>query len=102
MNYIYLIKNTEESYYKIGVSKDPKKRIKELNTGNSAELVLVGMYETEYAYKIERTFHRRYSYLRKHGEWFDCSIKEEVDFIKNCQSIENGIKSLIDAGNEFI
>lgn len=102
MNYIYLIKNTEESYYKIGVSKDPKKRIKELNTGNSAELVLVEMYESELAYKIERTLHRKYSYMRKHGEWFDLSIKEDNEFIKDCRNIERGIKVLIEAGNEFI
>ena len=102
MNYIYLIKNIEESHYKIGVSKNPKKRIKELNTGNSAELVLVEMYESEIAYKIEKTLHRKYSYMRKHGEWFDFSIKEDNEFIKDCRNIERGIKALIDAGNEFI
>lgn len=100
--YIYLIKNSEESYYKIGVSKDPKKRIKELNTGNSAKLLLVDMFETDYAYKIEGTLHRKYSYLKKHLEWFDLSIIEELEFIKNCQSIEENIKILKAAGNVFI
>lgn len=102
MNYIYLIKNTEESSYKIGVSKNPKKRIKSLNTGNSAKLVLVSMFETKYAYKIERTLHRKYSYMRKHGEWFDLSIKEDNNFISDCSNIENSIKLLINAGNKFI
>ena len=102
MNYIYLIKNSEDSRYKIGVSENPERRIKELNTGGSSEFLLINKFESEYAYKIEGTLHRTYSYLRKHGEWFDFSIKEDNDFIKNCINIENRIKTLIEAGNEFI
>ena len=102
MNYIYLIKNLEESYYKIGVSNNPNLRLKQLNTGNSAELNIISTYPTEFAYKIEGALHRKYSYLRKNGEWFDLSIKEDNEFIKNCINIENNIKLLINAGNEFI
>jgi hypothetical protein len=100
--YIYLIKNTSESYYKIGVSNNPKKRIKNLNTGNSSELILIQTYETKYAYKIEKNLHRKYSYLRKYGEWFDFSIVEENNFLDNCKKIENGIITLINCGNVFI
>lgn len=102
MSYVYLIKNTEDSYYKIGVSNNPNKRIKELNTGNSSILELVTVYETDIPYKIEKILHKRYSYLRKHNEWFDFSIIEETDFIKNCKNIENGIKILLESGNIFI
>ena len=65
MKYIYLIQSLEDSYYKIGVSKHPKKRIKELQTGNSSELKLVDTYQSEFAHQIEKTLQRRYSHLKK-------------------------------------
>ena len=102
MNYIYLIQSLEDSTYKIGVSKHPQKRIKELQTGNSSELKLVETYPSEYAHQIEKTLQRRYSYLNKEGEWFDMSISNEVSFINECQQIENCLIHLKNSGNVFI
>ena len=88
MRYIYLIQSLENSHYKIGISKNPKRRIKELQTGNSSELRLVETYQSVYAVNIERALQRRYSYLHKEGEWFDMSIINEVTFLSECQKIE--------------
>jgi hypothetical protein len=102
MSFIYLIKNTEESHYKIGVGKNPTNRLKQLQTGSSSELVIVHTFETDIPYVIEKTLHRQFSHKRKHGEWFDFSINEETDFIKNCQNIESHIKLLREMGNSFL
>ena len=102
MKYIYLIQSLEEGYYKIGVSKNPQRRIKELQTGNSSPLKLVETYQSEYADKIERTLQRRYSHLNKEGEWFDMSIQEEVMFVKNCKAIEENLIFLKKNDNVFI
>lgn len=102
MKYIYLIQSLENSHYKIGISKNPRRRIKELQTGNSSELRLVETYQSEYAEKIERTLHRRYSHLHKEGEWFDMSITNEATFIAECQKIEETIVHLKANGNVFI
>jgi predicted GIY-YIG superfamily endonuclease len=102
MKYIYLIQSLENSYYKIGVSKHPNKRIKELQTGNSSELKLIETYQSEFAYLIEKTLQRKYSYLRKEGEWFDMSISNEVSFINECKEIEKNIQFLKENGNVFI
>jgi len=102
MKYIYLIQSLEDGYYKIGVSKHPKKRVKQLQTGNSSELKLVETYQSEHANKIEKSLHRRYSYLKKEGEWFDMSIKEDVSFLTDCKQIENTINILKENGNVFI
>lgn len=91
MKYVYLIQSLENSYYKIGALKNPNRRIKELQTGNSSELKLVEIFQSEYANQIERTLRRRYSYLRKEGEWFDMGISNEVSFIGECKQIENSI-----------
>lgn len=102
MKQIYLIQSQEDGYYKIGISKHPQKRIKQLQTGNSSELKLISTYETEYANKIEKTLHRRYSYLKKEGEWFELSLIEDISFLDDCKKIEEGFISLKNAGNVFI
>ena len=102
MKHVYLIQSLENSYYKIGVSRNPKRRIKELQTGNSSELKLVESYQSEFADKIERTLQRRYSHLRKEGEWFDMGISNEVSFIKECQKIEETFVFLKKNNNVFI
>ncbi len=102
MKYIYLIQSLENSYYKIGLSKYPKKRIDQLQTGNPSKLRLVEIYQSEYANKIEKALQRRYSHLRKEGEWFDMSISNEASFVRECQQIENSIMCLKKNGNVFI
>jgi len=102
MEYVYLIKSLENGYYKIGMSKNPIKRIKQLQTGNSSKLKLIETYQTEYASHIEKTLHRRYSYLRKEGEWFDFSIEIEISFMNECKQIEKNITILKENGNVYI
>jgi hypothetical protein len=102
MKHIYLIQSQEDGYYKIGVSKHPKKRVKQLQTGNSSELKLIDSYESEHAHKIERSLQRRYSYLKKEGEWFDLSLKEDIAFLTDCKQIEENIDILKQNGNVFI
>jgi hypothetical protein len=102
MKYIYLIQSLENGYYKIGVSKHPQKRIQGLQTGNPSPTKLIETYYTEHANQIERALQRRYSHLRREGEWFDLSITEEVGFKSECQKIEETIEFLKKSGNVFI
>jgi len=100
--YVYLIQSLENSYYKIGVSKHPKQRLKELQTGNSSELRLVETFQSRLAHMIEKTLQRRYSHLRKEGEWFDMSIANETSFVQECQKIEENLTFLKKSNNVFI
>ena len=100
--YIYLIQSLEDGYYKIGKSKNPNKRINQLQTGNSSELKLITIYRSDLSNKIERTLHRKYSHLKKEGEWFDLSIKEEVEFQEECKKIEDNLIILKENNNIFI
>lgn len=102
MKYIYLIQSLEDGYYKIGVSKHPKKRIEQLQTGNSSELKLIESYQSEYAYKVEKALQHRYSHMKKEGEWFDISISQEVSFLSDCKQIEENFIILKKKGNVFI
>lgn len=102
MNYIYLIKSDADSLYKIGVSKSPQRRLKEVQTGNPSKVTLITIYQSEIAYKIEKVLQRRYSHLRKEGEWFDLSIKDETSFLNQCSIIESNIMLLKSHNNAFI
>ena len=89
--FVYLIQSRETGLYKIGVAKNPKKRLTQLQTGNGGELRLIDQYQSdEYAFKIERTLHRHNSHERKEGEWFDLCQSYEAKFISRCKIIENG------------
>ena len=102
MKHVYLIQSLEEGYYKIGVSKNPKKRIKQLQTGNSSELKLIETYPSEYANKIEISLHGILSHNKKEGEWFDLSLDDELSFTVKCKQIEKNIVILKKSGNVFI
>jgi len=89
--FIYLIRLSENSYYKIGVTKNINKRIKQLQTGNAEEIYLIDSYQSEYAYKIENALHNFYSNKNKYNEWFEFTLEDEVNFLKDCKKIENNI-----------
>jgi|JFJP01.1.fsa_nt_gi predicted GIY-YIG superfamily endonuclease len=102
MKYIYLIQSLEEGYYKIGVSKNPTKRLQQLQTGNSSVLKLIDTYKTEHADIVEKALQRGYKHLHKEGEWFNLSLEEEQGFNKNCKRIEDNIIFLRKNNNVFI
>jgi len=101
MRSVYLIR-ANDGRYKIGIAKEPKQRIRQLQTGNSDELTLIETYESENAFKIESILHNRFSHARQNGEWFDLSITEEVNFVAMCKSIEESITFLKKTNNCFI
>lgn len=63
---VYLLK--VHNFYKIGISKDVNKRIRQLSTGCSAmpELIAVAPGGRQ----LEQELHEEFKNYRKHGEWF--------------------------------
>jgi hypothetical protein len=102
MKYVYLIKDSEDSKYKIGTGKNPNKRRNQLQTGNANELIVIHEYPSILANKIEKILHKRYSYCKKTGEWFNFSLIEELNFIEECKNIEKKLNFLIKNQNPFI
>lgn len=86
-DYIYVISN-EQGYIKVGVSKHPKKRIKQLQTGNEHQLTLLFTEEFEcsrsHLLKIENALHKHLQQIsiKSKGEWF--YVEDfKLDSIKN-------------------
>lgn len=86
-DYIYIICN-EDEYVKIGVSKHPHKRLKQLQTGNQSKLQLFHIEEFEcnrkHLLQIESKLHKDCQYLCKHinGEWYKIPV-ENLEKLKS-------------------
>jgi hypothetical protein len=103
---VYLIKTnipTEEKY-KIGITTEGglQRRVKNLQTGASSELMVITTYKTKYASLIEKTLHRQYNHKKIIGEWFQLSDEEVFTFTKTCTNIENNIILLKEQNNDYI
>lgn len=107
---IYLIKAQEIYLYKIGITKNIKRRLKQLQTGCPFQLELVTLYEpSNFVTKIEKILHRSFACYKKssdlyelQGEWFDLPSNVVFDFIKICQKNEESLSFLKEQDNPFI
>lgn len=70
---LYIIQSDVTGNIKIGRSKNPHKRLKQLQTGNPNKLKLIAEFKGE-GWK-EKELHERLSSYRLKGEWFsyDCA-----------------------------
>jgi hypothetical protein len=86
---VYLIHDPGTDTYKIGISTDPVRRVRQLTTAHSQGLRLLHQYPTRYAAKIERSLHQFHTDTRKLGEWFDLSPTSVREFLMRCRSFED-------------
>lgn len=106
MPYIYLIakKENDEETYKIGFTrKDPQrlKRLKQLQTGNDSDLIVVDQYESEFAIMIETAMHNMLRHKNKRGEWFYLTPELVNSFQDNCKTIEKNFQFLRNENEYF-
>ena len=77
--FLYIIREKNGKYLKIGVSKDPSSRKKALQTSNPNILVVQMVFITnENAVKLEKSLHRFFHKERKKGEWFENITDQEI------------------------
>lgn len=69
--YVYAIREKDTGNIKLGISKNPQERLKQLQTGNSSELELVAYRRAENRYVDEKEQHKINSEFHINGEWFD-------------------------------
>lgn len=78
MEYVYFISSDDK--IKIGYTKNIKRRLKQLQTSNSSQLILLGYIEGDK--NVEKQLHKRFAQyrIRENGEWFNCN-DEILDYI---------------------
>lgn len=74
LSYIYII--SDGTHVKIGISKSPEKRLKQLQTGHPMKLSLHKVREvpSERVKKLEAIIHKTCNYRRLKGEWFNMTL----------------------------
>lgn len=83
-SYIYVI-GSDDPPYKVGISKDPQRRLKNLQTGHPQKLRIYGLKETDVSKTklLESAIHYHLKLHRTHGEWFNMDLKNimlEVEY----------------------
>jgi hypothetical protein len=83
-SYIYII-GSDNPPYKIGISKNPERRLKNLQTGHPYKLKIWELRKTESKKTklLESVIHKHLDSYRMSGEWFDISLEQailQVDF----------------------
>lgn len=68
-SWVYFIESKETGLIKIGKSISPDKRFNAIRTMSPDELVLLGAMPEDVV--TEHELHKKFSHLRKHGEWFE-------------------------------
>jgi hypothetical protein len=81
VGYVYIIThNPFDGAAKIGISKNPQRRLAQLQTGNPARLIIYGMFGHINYKSIERSIHAAYADKLILGEWFRLS-RDQMDKI---------------------
>ena len=79
--WVYLIRSGRSDYYKIGLAKDPKVRLHQLQVGNPEELSIVHTIECEDVVEVEDGLHNRFVRQHHRGEWYRLSA-EDVERVR--------------------
>ena len=83
MSYLYVIGGTEKPY-KIGITTNLERRLKNLQTGHPHKLRI--HYKEEIPDNqvrlLEQTIHRVIKHRQTHGEWFDIDLDQAISEVK--------------------
>ena len=93
--FVYLVTTVEEfPKYKIGRSKNPNSRIKQLQTANGVELELLNAVPSKYPSILEKQLHRHFNKCIFINEWFDLSVDDVKNFTDTCAKMEETLKAM--------
>jgi len=81
--YIYLIRQENSNYYKIGKSVSPKSRIKTLQDGNPVALKLIHSTQcADNGFLAELAIHSKFKNYYVQGEWFEFKDNQIANVIE--------------------
>jgi hypothetical protein len=86
MAFLYVIAAAEHQLgpVKLGLSNEPEKRLKQLQTGHPEFLKIYHQEEAsdKNVKVLEKLLHRDINYRRQRGEWFNLSVAEAIDHVR--------------------
>lgn len=93
--FIYLVKQDSSSFYKIGKSKKPHKRLESLQIGSPVELIIVERYFSMDCGQLECLLHKYYKHYWVRGEWFDFPGSVVKDFLMIARELDGVVEDLL-------
>lgn len=96
MGWVYLLAEMGDNLrYKIGITKNPvEKRVKQLRTGNSDDIMIIHRYNSENYKKVERMLHVKFKPDRLHLEWFEMTDEQVLSFMEEAKKADETINLL--------
>lgn len=88
MKYVYLISDINNYTYKIGISNNPEKRLKSLQTGNDRILRILYKVICKNYNQVENALHNKYCFLKVNGEWFELTEEDVKNFPESCKKMD--------------
>ena len=75
---VYIVNSKGTNNYKIGYSSNVESRIKQLQTSNACEIILIEKYDCKDAYTLEARIHNHGKLFKnkKKGEWYELTEEE--------------------------
>lgn len=86
LGWIYLAQALGTSRYKIGKSKNPASRLKDLREQSAHPIELVHQIQCPDMLLAERSLHQRFAKYRVHGEWFELP-QEAVNYVCSLEAL---------------
>ena len=74
--FVYAIREVDTGRIKLGISKNPVARLKQLQTANASRLEIAALREAPNRFSDERAIHADAEAYHLHGEWFSASALE--------------------------
>jgi hypothetical protein len=106
---VYLMYCSKIDAYKIGVSKNSRKRLSGVQTGCPYPVEITRIFESKKPFLVETAVHSMFIQYKRDcdednisGEWFQLPITEVINFNETCGKIEERIDFLEKSGNPFI
>ena len=96
MKEVYLLKSDYTGYYKIGVSKNTAKRVKQLQTGSSENIEIMFTFKTDIPFKVETALHNFFSIHKVNREWYNLPLEDHLDFMSLCEKTERNLKLVLE------
>lgn len=76
--FVYAIQESETKRIKLGISESPERRLKELQTGNSQELILLGYVPANGGFNDEKRLHSDCVNYHIRGEWYKQDVLSKL------------------------
>ena len=88
--YLYLVLDNAHNVAKLGVSNNPERRLKDIQTGYPYQLTLAIAILCKNPFKVESALHKKFADCKLKGEWFTYSSLTKLT-----------LQDIIDLDNSF-